>query len=117
MTNLQRGQFGTSKDKSNQQKPDVVQARWSAYFFVWAIEKFHYYLDSSVFEVITEFNAMKLLLNMKIPNRHKFRLQIAIQEYRGNMNVVHKAGQIHKHADELSRGALANTPFNPAYLP
>ncbi|MBW0469204.1 hypothetical protein O181_008919 [Austropuccinia psidii MF-1] len=31
MTNPQRDQFVTSQDKSNQQKPDMVQARWGAY--------------------------------------------------------------------------------------
>ncbi|MBW0467635.1 hypothetical protein O181_007350 [Austropuccinia psidii MF-1] len=41
----------------------------------------------------------------------------SIQEYRGNMNIVHKSGNIHKHADGLSRWALANTPVNPADLP
>ncbi|MBW0575313.1 hypothetical protein O181_115028 [Austropuccinia psidii MF-1] len=40
---------------------------------VWALEKLHYYLDGSVFEVITDYNAMKSLLNMKTPNRHMFR--------------------------------------------
>ncbi|MBW0516289.1 hypothetical protein O181_056004 [Austropuccinia psidii MF-1] len=43
--------------------------------------------------------------------------QIAIQEYRGNMTIVHKAGNIHKNADGLSRWALPNTPDNPAYVP
>ncbi|MBW0527591.1 hypothetical protein O181_067306 [Austropuccinia psidii MF-1] len=45
------------------------------------------------------------------------RLQIAIQEYRGNMTIVHKAGNIHKNADGLSRWELPNTPENPAYFP
>ncbi|MBW0577193.1 hypothetical protein O181_116908 [Austropuccinia psidii MF-1] len=45
------------------------------------------------------------------------RWQIAIQEYRGNMTIVHKAGNIHKNADGLSRWALPNTPENPAYVP
>ncbi|MBW0583964.1 hypothetical protein O181_123679 [Austropuccinia psidii MF-1] len=45
------------------------------------------------------------------------RWQIAIQEYRGNMTIVHKAGKIHKNADGLSRWALANTPYNPDYVP
>ncbi|MBW0520511.1 hypothetical protein O181_060226 [Austropuccinia psidii MF-1] len=69
------------------------------------------------FEVITDCNAVKSLLNMKTPKRHMLRWQIAIQEYRGNINIVHKAGNIHKHADETSRWALANTPVNPAYVP
>ncbi|MBW0529421.1 hypothetical protein O181_069136 [Austropuccinia psidii MF-1] len=45
------------------------------------------------------------------------RWQITIQEYRGNMTILHKAGRIHKNADGLSRWALPNTPDNPAYVP
>ncbi|MBW0542012.1 hypothetical protein O181_081727 [Austropuccinia psidii MF-1] len=44
------------------------------------------------------------------------RWQIAVQEYRGNMTIVHKAGKLHKDSDGLSRWALANTPDNPAYV-
>ncbi|MBW0586030.1 hypothetical protein O181_125745 [Austropuccinia psidii MF-1] len=84
---------------------------------VWALEKLHYYLVGSVFEVITDCNAVKSLLNMKTPNRNMLRWQIAIQEYRGNMIIVHKAGSIHNNSDGLSRWALANTPYNPGYVP
>ncbi|MBW0560191.1 hypothetical protein O181_099906 [Austropuccinia psidii MF-1] len=45
------------------------------------------------------------------------RWQISIQEYRGNMTIVHKSGNIHKNADGLSRWALANTPENTAWVP
>ncbi|MBW0503519.1 hypothetical protein O181_043234 [Austropuccinia psidii MF-1] len=54
---------------------------------------------------------------MKTANRHMLKWQIAIQEYRGNMTIVHKSGNIHKNADGLSRWALANTPENPAWVP
>ncbi|MBW0573821.1 hypothetical protein O181_113536 [Austropuccinia psidii MF-1] len=54
---------------------------------------------------------------MKTPNRNMLRWQIDIQEYRGNMTIVHKAGNIHKNADEVSRWALANNPNNEAYVP
>ncbi|MBW0533549.1 hypothetical protein O181_073264 [Austropuccinia psidii MF-1] len=84
---------------------------------VWALEKLHYYLDGSVFEVITYYNAVRSLLNMKTPNRHMLRWQIAIQDYRGNMTIVNKARNIHNNADGLSRWALLNTPDNPAYVP
>ncbi|MBW0525788.1 hypothetical protein O181_065503 [Austropuccinia psidii MF-1] len=84
---------------------------------VWALEKLHHYIDGSVFEVITDCNAVKSLLNMKTPNRHMLRWKIAIQEYRGNMTIVHKAGNIHRNAYGLSRWELARTPDNPAYLP
>ncbi|MBW0530379.1 hypothetical protein O181_070094 [Austropuccinia psidii MF-1] len=105
---------------SRQIKP--TEARYGAsqmecLCLVWALEKLHYYLDGSAFEVITDCNAVKSLLNMKTPNRHMLRWQIAIHKYRGNMTIVHKAGNIHKNADGLSRWALANTPDNPAYVP
>ncbi|MBW0546544.1 hypothetical protein O181_086259 [Austropuccinia psidii MF-1] len=45
------------------------------------------------------------------------RWQIAIQQYRGNMTIVHKSGNIHKNADVLSRWAPANTPENSAWVP
>ncbi|MBW0550093.1 hypothetical protein O181_089808 [Austropuccinia psidii MF-1] len=84
---------------------------------VWALKKLHYYLDGTVFDVITHCNAVRSLLNMKIPKRHMLRWQIAIQEYRGNMTVAHKYGTIHKNSDGLSRWALANTPENTAWVP
>ncbi|MBW0580781.1 hypothetical protein O181_120496 [Austropuccinia psidii MF-1] len=43
--------------------------------------------------------------------------QTAIQEYRGNMTIAHKDGNINKNSDGLSRWELPNTSDNPAYLP
>ncbi|MBW0586334.1 hypothetical protein O181_126049 [Austropuccinia psidii MF-1] len=54
---------------------------------------------------------------MKTPNRHMLRWKIAIQEYRGNMTIVHKSGNINKNLDGLNRWALENTPDNPAWVP
>ncbi|MBW0576166.1 hypothetical protein O181_115881 [Austropuccinia psidii MF-1] len=45
------------------------------------------------------------------------RWQIDMQQYRGNMTIVHKAGNIHKNADGLSRWSFPNKPDNPAYVP
>ncbi|MBW0556249.1 hypothetical protein O181_095964 [Austropuccinia psidii MF-1] len=84
---------------------------------VWALEKLHYYLDRTVFDLITDYNAVKSLLNMKSPSRHMLRWQITIQEHGGNMNIVHQYGNIHRNADVLSRWALENTPENPAWVP
>ncbi|MBW0544392.1 hypothetical protein O181_084107 [Austropuccinia psidii MF-1] len=84
---------------------------------VWALEKLHYYLDGTVFDVITDCNAVKVLINMKTPDRHMLRWQISIQEYRENMTIVHKSGNIYKNEDGFSRWALANTPKNPAWVP
>ncbi|MBW0515472.1 hypothetical protein O181_055187 [Austropuccinia psidii MF-1] len=53
---------------------------------------------------------------MKIPKRQILRWQIVIQEYRGNMNIFHKARNIHKNSDKISRWALANTPDTQAYV-
>ncbi|MBW0533632.1 hypothetical protein O181_073347 [Austropuccinia psidii MF-1] len=83
---------------------------------VWALEKLNYYLDGTVFDVITDCNAVKSLSNMKTPNRHMLRWKFAIQEYGGNMTIVHKSGNIHTNAHGLRRWALANTPDNPAWV-
>ncbi|MBW0593793.1 hypothetical protein O181_133508 [Austropuccinia psidii MF-1] len=45
------------------------------------------------------------------------RWKIAIQEYRGNMTIVHKDGNINKNADGISRWPLPNNIDNPAYVP
>ena len=82
---------------------------------VWALDKLHYFLEGSAFEVITDCTALKSLLNMKTPNRHMLRWQIAIQEYRGNMTIVHREGLLHKNADGLSRWPLPNDTSNPAF--
>ncbi|MBW0507952.1 hypothetical protein O181_047667 [Austropuccinia psidii MF-1] len=54
---------------------------------------------------------------MKSPNRLILILQIAIQEYRVDMTIVHKDGNIHESADLLSRWPLPNDIDNPYYLP
>ncbi|MBW0545702.1 hypothetical protein O181_085417 [Austropuccinia psidii MF-1] len=70
---------------------------------VWALENLNYFLEGCAFEVITDCTAVKSLLNMKTPNRNMLRWQIAIKEYRGNMKISHKDGNIRENADELSR--------------
>ncbi|MBW0575057.1 hypothetical protein O181_114772 [Austropuccinia psidii MF-1] len=52
---------------------------------------------------------------MKTHNRHILSWKIAIQEYRGNMNIAHNKGNINNDYDGLSRWELANTPDTPAY--
>ncbi|MBW0515074.1 hypothetical protein O181_054789 [Austropuccinia psidii MF-1] len=54
---------------------------------------------------------------MKTPNRNMLRWQIAIQEYRGNMTIFHKDGNIHKKEDGLRRWPLLNNIDNPAHEP
>ncbi|MBW0516612.1 hypothetical protein O181_056327 [Austropuccinia psidii MF-1] len=84
---------------------------------VWDLEKLNYFLEGCAFERITDFTAVKSLLNMKTSNRHMLRLQKAIQEYRGNMTIVHKDGNVHENSDTLSRLPLPNDIDNPAYVP
>ncbi|MBW0502484.1 hypothetical protein O181_042199 [Austropuccinia psidii MF-1] len=84
---------------------------------VWALENIHYYLKGSGFEVITYFNAMKSLLTTKTQEMFMLRWQIAIKEYRGNMTIVHKAGNIQSNSDDVSRWELPNTPENSEYVP
>ncbi|MBW0526415.1 hypothetical protein O181_066130 [Austropuccinia psidii MF-1] len=84
---------------------------------VWALEKLHYYLDGTVFDVITDCNSAKSLLNMKTPNRNILRWKISIKEDRGNFTIAHKSGNINKNFDCLSRWSLANTPKNTAWVP
>ncbi|MBW0556995.1 hypothetical protein O181_096710 [Austropuccinia psidii MF-1] len=84
---------------------------------VWALDKLNYFLEGCVFELITDCTTVKSLLNMKTPNRHMLRWQIAMQEYRGNMTIVHKDGNIHKNADGLRRWPLPNNIDNPTYVP
>ncbi|MBW0586542.1 hypothetical protein O181_126257 [Austropuccinia psidii MF-1] len=45
------------------------------------------------------------------------RFQIAMQEYRGNITIGHKSGNIHRNAVGLSRWALENLPENPEWVP
>ncbi|MBW0468893.1 hypothetical protein O181_008608 [Austropuccinia psidii MF-1] len=47
---------------------------------------------------------------------HMLRWQIGIQEYRGNMNIAHKDGNIHKNVDGLSRWPYNKNIDNPAYV-
>ncbi|MBW0516892.1 hypothetical protein O181_056607 [Austropuccinia psidii MF-1] len=105
---------------SRQIKP--TEARYGAsqmecLCLVWGLEKLYYFLEGCAFEVIKDFTAVKSLLNMKIPNRNILIWQIAIQEYRGNMTIFHKDGNIHKNADGLSRWPLQNDIDNPDYVP
>ncbi|MBW0560148.1 hypothetical protein O181_099863 [Austropuccinia psidii MF-1] len=84
-------------------------------FLVWALEKPHYYLEGAVFEVYTDFTALKSLLNINTTNKQILRWQIAIQEYRRNITILYKEGESHTNADGLSRWPLDNVKRNPAY--
>ncbi|MBW0575875.1 hypothetical protein O181_115590, partial [Austropuccinia psidii MF-1] len=84
---------------------------------IWALEELHHYLEGAVFEVYTDCTALKSLLKINTTNRHMLRWQIAIQEYRGNMNILYKEGKSHTNADVLRGWPLDNIKSNPAYDP
>ncbi|MBW0549199.1 hypothetical protein O181_088914 [Austropuccinia psidii MF-1] len=83
---------------------------------VWALDKLNSFLEGCASEVITDCTAVKSLSHMKTPNRHMLRWQIAIQEYRGNMTIVHKDWNFHKNANGLSRWPLPHDIDNPSYV-
>lgn len=81
---------------------------------IWALEKLYYYLDGAQLEVYTHCQAIKTLMTVKNPNRHMLRWQLAVQEHRGHMTVIHRPGKDNKNVDGLSRSALPNDKTNPA---
>ncbi|MBW0487193.1 hypothetical protein O181_026908 [Austropuccinia psidii MF-1] len=102
-------------------KVKATEARYGAsqmeyLCLVWALDKLNYFMEGCVFEVITDFTAAKSLLNMKTPNRYMLRGKIAIQEYKGNITIVHKDGSINENSDELSRWPLPNNIDNTTYM-
>ena len=81
---------------------------------VWGLDKLHFYLDGSVFTLVTDCSALKSLLTATWVNRHMLRWQTALQTYRCSMTIVHRAGKSNANADGPSRNALPNNPENPA---
>ncbi|MBW0509708.1 hypothetical protein O181_049423 [Austropuccinia psidii MF-1] len=100
----------SSKLKDSEDRYDATKTE--CLHLVWALEKLHYYLEGAVFEVYTDFTALKSLLNMKTANRHMLRWKIAIKEYRGNMTIIYKEGKSHK-----CRWPLDNVKSNPVCEP
>jgi hypothetical protein len=72
------------------------------YAVVWAVEKFHYYLDGKKFKVITDHYALKWLEKNALKGR-RARWILRLQPYFGNMEIIYKEGRKHKNADALSR--------------
>ncbi|MBW0527378.1 hypothetical protein O181_067093 [Austropuccinia psidii MF-1] len=86
-------------------------------WLLWPLEKLNYFLEGCVFEFITALTTFKSLLRMKAPNRNILRWQVAIQEYKFNMTMLHKYWNTRKNADGISRLPLPNNLDNPAYIP
>ncbi|MBW0513264.1 hypothetical protein O181_052979 [Austropuccinia psidii MF-1] len=60
--------------------------------------------------------AIKYLIIIVHCGVHILRWQIAMQEYRGNITIAHKDGNIHQIADGLSRCPLPNNMDNLSYV-
>lgn len=117
LTQMQEGQekpviYISRKLKPTEERYGATQLECLG--LIWALEKLYYYLDGSTFTVYTDCQAIKALMEIKNPNRHMLRWQLAVQEHRGHMTVVHKPGVLNKAADGLSRSAIANDEDNPA---
>ncbi|MBW0488425.1 hypothetical protein O181_028140 [Austropuccinia psidii MF-1] len=52
---------------------------------------------------------------MKTINRHMLRLEIAIQEYKGKMNIIYKGGKSPTNADGVRRWPLDSFKSNLGY--
>ncbi|MBW0492879.1 hypothetical protein O181_032594 [Austropuccinia psidii MF-1] len=76
-------------------------------FLVWDLDILQYYLKGAVFEVYTDFTALKYLLKIKTTNRHMLRWQIAIQEWPQN-----KAGDNVKSNLAYDPEVAANIPIH-----
>ena len=72
------------------------------YAVVWAVEKFHYYLDGKKFKVITDHHALKWLEKNALKGR-RARWILRLQPYLRDMEIIYKEGKRHKNADALSR--------------
>ena len=72
------------------------------YAVVWAVEKFHYYLDGKKFKVITDHYALKWLEKNALKG-WRARWILRLQPYLRDMEIIYKEGKRHKNADALSR--------------
>lgn len=68
---------------------------------VWAIGKLRHYIYRKKFYVITDHAALKWLMNIKDPNGRLSRWGLKLQEL--EMEVIHRAGALHRDADAMSR--------------
>lgn len=68
---------------------------------IWAVDKFHHYLISKKFKIITDHIALKWLFNKEPKKGRLARWQLKLQMY--DFTVIYKEGKKHKNADALSR--------------
>jgi hypothetical protein len=70
---------------------------------IWAVKYFRHYLYGSKFSIITDYAALKWLLNSvtENANRKLERWKIVLSEY--DFEIIYRKGKNHSNADAFSR--------------
>jgi RNase H-like domain found in reverse transcriptase len=70
---------------------------------VWAVKYFRHYLYGSKFTIVTDYTALKWLLNSisESMNKRLKRWKITLFEY--NFEIIYRKGKLHSNADAFSR--------------
>lgn len=68
-----------------------------------AVEKFRPYIEGSKFEVVTDHQALKWLMETKDRKGRLSRWALRLQVYAGDMKTIHRAGKTMELPDALSR--------------
>ena len=69
---------------------------------IWAVQKFHKYLFSSIpFKIVTDHSALKTLKTAKIPKGRRARWIMELQQY--DFTIEHRSGKKNANADALFR--------------
>ncbi|CAO1622711.1 unnamed protein product [Sympodiomycopsis kandeliae] len=76
---------------------------------VWAIKKWHAYLDGCKFKLVTDHIALQWLFSLRTANRRLLAWQLELGPYRSDMTIIHRAGRVHSNVDPLSRAAMPLT--------
>ena len=90
--------------KSYEDNYTILELEMAA--IVWAILKLQRYLDGSVFPVVTDHQSLLSVTGSSSTTLCSARVDkwhMLLAPYLGQMNLVHRAGEIHGNADGLSR--------------
>src|SRR6185295_139839 len=74
------------------------------YAVTWAIKLFRPYLVSGRFDVITDHNALRWLMETKSPSPRLAHWSLTLQEY--DFGIHYRPGRVHSNVDTLSRDSF-----------